>query len=64
MIAERNKIIVRRGERTCLICGDTFPERARGCIRCAHFDDDGSRTEPTPSVPTVSYLLPGEYEEQ
>ena len=60
------KVKVQPNEVTCLQCGETFPAWWSGCPRCSA-DDDGSEPRApgtykrTPTVPTISYLRPGEY---
>lgn len=49
------------GEKTCLARGDTFPGDY-WCVRCGLNDDGTRRDPPPPSVPTVDYLDPTEYE--
>lgn len=50
-------------EVTCQECGETFPKRWSGCPRCNQ-DGDGLviKMRQTKTVPTLSYLRPGEYE--
>jgi hypothetical protein len=58
------KIKVQPNEVTCLSCGETFPADWSGCPRCS-LEDDAERKpgqyKRTPTVPTISYLKPGEY---
>ena len=55
------RIRVAPGERTCLACGETFPDGDR-CAQCGYGDDGALRNNPPPSVPTTSYLREGEWE--
>ena len=48
-------------EVTCQECGETFPKRWRGCPRC-NGDEMSTSMRQTRTVPTISYLRPGEYE--
>ncbi len=48
-------------EVTCLDCGETYPKRWRGCPRCNE-DATSHYMKATKTVPTLSYLRPGEYE--
>ena len=66
------RVRVAMGERTCLNCGETFTthqdsiEREQGaCPICTASEtgEDGTRRQrKQPSVPTIDYLRPGEYE--
>lgn len=52
--------VASRDELTCLKCGETYPPRLWAiCPRC---NDEKGHPAPTPTVPTISYLLPEEYE--
>jgi len=65
----RWRVRVTRGELTCLECGETYPPHWHGCPRCPSRDEtrdaeiDCWSVAQARSVPTISYLLAGEYEE-
>ena len=62
----RSRLRVARNEMTCLECGETYPSHWHGCPRCPSSDagsSDAWLVAQTRSVPTISYLMPGEYEE-
>ena len=52
------RVKVAPDEVTCTVCGDPRPAGQRICYRCNEDDDDAT----PPSVPTVSYLRPHEFE--
>ena len=54
-------IVAGRDEVTCLDCGETYPRRWQGCPRCNEDAQNGLMRK-TRTVPTLSYLRPGEYE--
>ena len=57
-------VVVKPGEKTCLVCGETFVGRM--CPRCGQIGpgEDGKnvRRKVSPSIQTVTYLKPGEYQ--
>ena len=63
------RVRVSPNERTCLICGETFPASWDGCARCSadgderEFDELGRpKYKSVPSVATIDYLMQGEWE--